>query len=307
MTAISVLMSVYNAEKYINETIKSVLNQSFTDFEFIIIDDGSTDGTKTIINQFKDDRIRYFYFSNSGLAAALNKGLQRATGKYIARIDADDICYPNRLEVQYNFMEANPEYVLCGSSIDVIDEHGNFIYKFTLPTKDSEIRKQMQYENGITHPSSFYRREEALKVGGYYEPIRQYFEDYMFFYQLIKCGKVMNISESLIKYRLTPGSISSRSRNKKYERIVSEVVRRGYITENERAYILNFRGKKAKPRIKYSNHYLSLSRLVLSHQKDNQSALKYLTRAIMINPLNYNTIPTLGYLLLTKVKNIIKK
>ena len=131
MPKISVLMSAFNAEKYIGETIDSVLGQSFIDFEFIIINDGSTDQTEVIIKKYNDERIRYFYQENSGLSKALNFGLKISEGDYIARIDADDLCYRNRLEIQLEFMENNPDYVVCGSYTDVIDENGKFIYQYS--------------------------------------------------------------------------------------------------------------------------------------------------------------------------------
>jgi len=306
MPAISVVMSAYNAEKYIGETIQSVIKQTFTDFEFIIIDDGSTDNTKLIIDQFKDQRIKYHHFQNSGLAVSLNRGLKLAKGKYIARIDADDICYPNRLELQYSFMERNPDYVVCGSNLDVIDESGNYIYTFSLPSDDTDIRKKMFTENCFAHPSTFFRKKDAIEIGGYYEPIKQYFEDYMFFFHLIKLGKAYNFKTPLIRYRLSPGSISSRNRNRKYKKLVQNVVHRGYITKKEKEYLFSFRTKKTKPKIKLSNHYLLLSRMILLHQGNLKLSMKYYIRAVKINPMNISIFPSTIYLILILIKRIIR-
>src|SRR4030088_1747169 len=118
---ITVLMPVYNAGKYIRDAIDSVLSQTFSDFELLIINDGSTDDAEKIIESFNDPRISVINQSNKGIAIALNTGLQLARAPYIARFDADDICYEDRLKVQYRFITANPEYIIAGSAADYID------------------------------------------------------------------------------------------------------------------------------------------------------------------------------------------
>jgi glycosyltransferase involved in cell wall biosynthesis len=281
MPAITVLMSAYNAEKYISESIESILNQTFNDFEFIIINDGSTDNTAKIIKSYKDDRIKYISHENSGLAKSLNKGIRVANGTYIARLDADDVSYPERLEEQFKFMEDNPTYVVCGSYADVIDESGNFIYIFNdIPSVDKEIKNAMNYKNCFIHSSTFYRRDSALSIGGYYEPIRQYFEDYIFFYQILKKGKGYNFKKPLIKYRITPNSITNRHKNKKYKQLINSVVSRGYITEEEKNFLFSYTSKKRNKKAQLFNYYLKLSRLIIIHQNNYKKAFKYFIKAI---------------------------
>src|SRR4051812_32189612 len=130
---VTVLMSAYNTEMYISEAIHSVLNQTFTDFELLIVNDGSTDKTMEIIQTFKDPRIILVNQPNGGVSKALNNGLHHAKAKFIARFDSDDICYPERLQVQYDFMQENPDYVLCGSSADYIDKNGEYIFSLECP------------------------------------------------------------------------------------------------------------------------------------------------------------------------------
>jgi glycosyltransferase involved in cell wall biosynthesis len=308
MPKISVLMSAFNAEKYIGETIESVLDQSFIDFEFIIINDGSTDQTEAIIKKYKDERIRYFYQENSGLSKALNYGLKISKGDYIARIDADDLCYRNRLEIQYEFMENNPDYVVCGSYTDVIDENGKFIYQFSgIPSLNKDIQLEMKMKNCIVHSSSFYTRDAALKINGYYEPIKQYFEDYMFFSQIIKIGKAFNFDYSLIKYRVTPGSISTRTKEKKYDKLVKDVIKRGFILDDEKVYLFSLKVKKSKKYIQLSNHYLTLSRLILTYQKDYINSILSFTQAVKIYPFNMNILYTAGFLIIEGFKPKMKK
>ena len=109
---ISIVMCVYNGSKYISESIKSALNQSFKNFELIIINDGSTDTTEKIVKSFNDRRIRYYYQKNQGAAASRNYGIKNSRGQYIAILDSDDICLPERLEKQYYFLENNPDYIV---------------------------------------------------------------------------------------------------------------------------------------------------------------------------------------------------
>ncbi|MDB5017639.1 MAG: hypothetical protein JWQ84_2471, partial [Mucilaginibacter sp.] len=125
---ITVLMPAYNAGKYIREAVASVLEQSFTDFELLIINDGSTDDTVKIIRSFNDSRIVLLNQENKGIAQALNRGLANAHAPYIARFDADDICLPNRLKTQYDFITAYPEYSVIGSAAEYMDADGHYIF-----------------------------------------------------------------------------------------------------------------------------------------------------------------------------------
>src|ERR1700761_1168008 len=127
---ITVLMPAYNAAKYIGEAIASVLEQTFGDFELVIVNDGSTDDTLAVINTFNDSRIIIISQPNQGVASALNTGLQHSRAQYIARFDADDVCHPQRLEKQYRFLQNNPEYILVGSDADYILENGDFLFHF---------------------------------------------------------------------------------------------------------------------------------------------------------------------------------
>ena len=127
---ISVLMPAWNAENYIAEAIESILAQSFYEFEFIIINDGSTDNTKQIIDSFSDERIISINKAHNGIAEALNIGLSIAKAPYIARFDADDICLANRLELQFAFLNAHPEYIVCGSDAEYISENGEHLFNF---------------------------------------------------------------------------------------------------------------------------------------------------------------------------------
>lgn len=306
MPDISVLMPAYNAEKYIEETIKSVLLQSFKNFEFIIINDGSVDSTEKIILKFQDDRIIYLKQQNQGLSKTLNYGLSIAKGKYIARIDADDVCYSYRLDEQFKFMETNPDYVVCSSFADVITETGEYIYTFKVPINDIDIQGTMINRNCFVHPSSFYKRETALRINGYYTDYNIPFEDYLFFYNLIQQGKAYNIPKALIQYRLVPSAVSLRTYSKRYKQLIKTVLVQGHITSQQFEFLESFLKSKRKLNTKLSNNYLTISRLFFIHKKNFSKFIHYFILAIKTKPLNPNIILSLLYVLyklLFKINN----
>lgn len=209
---ITVLMSVYNEEiTYLKTAIQSILCQSFKSFEFIIIDDGSTDGAcKACLKDFAvhDNRIRLVINDkNLGLTASLNRGLKLASGKYIARIDSDDIAYPERLEKQHSFLEEHPSYVLCGSWSYLINEDDEIIGQKRFHTTYREIRKNILSFNFFTHSSLFFRTETVRKHGGY-TPKMERAQDYDLVLKLVPKHPIANIPEFLCFYRISKKSIS---------------------------------------------------------------------------------------------------
>ena len=232
---ITVLMPVYNAEMYLNKAIDSILNQTFKDFEFLIIDDGSTDGSSEILNGYDDKRIRIIRQENAGVAKALNNGLDHAYGKYIVRMDADDISHPNRIEKLYHFMMQNPEFIGVGSNINWIDKEGDFIFKFLNPSlTDTQIRTNFLKTNPFIHVSMIYLRDEALAVGKY--PILLNFEDYGLWSNLLKKGKMCNIPDVLIDCRFSPASVSidEADLGEEYAYFKKQALTEGVLTSDEK-------------------------------------------------------------------------
>jgi len=207
MPKVSVIMSVYNGEKYLKEAIESILNQTFRDFEFIIVDDGSTDKTPEILNEYakKDKRIKIITNpKNIGLTKSLNKALKIAKGEYIARMDADDISLPERLKKQVNFLTNYPNFGLVGCNVIVIDEKGNFVKNVTLPESlNSALRKR----NRLVHGSVMFRKSLVKKIGGYNEKIF-YAQDYEMFLRFSKISEIGRINEFLYKLRVHKSSLS---------------------------------------------------------------------------------------------------
>jgi len=200
---VSVIMCCYNEQRYIRESIESVLAQTYNDFEFIIWNDGSTDKTEEIIKSYNDPRIRYYYHKNTGLGEALRLACQEANGRYIARIDCDDICMPERFEKQVLFLENHPDYVLCSSGVYYIDAEGKVFGRRFPALKDKDIRRRI---TAITHPATMFRTESYRKAGGYY-PLRSA-QDRILWSRLLQQGKFANLMEPLIKYRVLNNSVS---------------------------------------------------------------------------------------------------
>lgn len=206
---ISVLLPVYNAEDYLKEAILSVLNQTFKDFELIILNDGSTDKSENIIQTFTDSRIHYVANeTNLGLIKTLNKGIALSRGKYIARMDADDICSTNRFEKQFSFLEQNSNVVLCGSWAKIIDEFGNIKGRIKRIDSNELIRANMLFTTPFIHPTLMIRREAIVKNS--YNLDAKHCEDLEL---LVRMSQIQdyhfhNIPEYLLKYRIHSSNIS---------------------------------------------------------------------------------------------------
>ncbi len=215
---ISVLMSVFNEkEDYLKKSLDSILCQSFENFEFLIIDDGGTEKRcREILDEYvqKDTRIQLFRNeTNLGLAKSLNLGLKKAEGKYIARIDSDDMADIHRLEKQLEFMENNPDYALCGSWSHIIDENSNITGKKKFFTDYTKIKKNLLLFNFFTHSSLFFRRDLIAELEGYNEKLKKA-QDYDLLLKISARHPVVIIPEFLCSNRIWPGSITSKGKKK---------------------------------------------------------------------------------------------
>lgn len=204
---VSVLLCCYNGERYIKETIDSVLNQSYSNFEFIIWNDGSTDNTESIIKSYHDKRIRYFYHSNLGLGRSLYLACHEIKGKYIARIDADDICLKDRLKTEVCYMERHPSCSLVSSSTYDIDD-GGIVFNWSPPyTNNRLIKKILNTANNIiAHPAAMIRTDAYNTTDGYTSVIG--YEDILLWFQLMKTGDLSILPYPTINYRYLQNSIS---------------------------------------------------------------------------------------------------
>lgn len=207
---VTILMPVYNAEKYLKEAIDSVLNQFFTDFELLIIDDGSTDDSLKIIRSFHDSRIKIvIHKKNKKLIFTLNEGIKLSQGKYIVRMDSDDISMPNRLSEQVKFMDLNKQIIASGTWAEAIDKDGKYMFPMKSPI-GILLKYNFWKPSPIIHPSVIIRRSGLKDLRFRKEAIDA--EDYDLWLRINCNHKLANIKKYLLKYRIHQNSVSFKKR-----------------------------------------------------------------------------------------------
>lgn len=210
---VTVLMPVYNAAPFIREAIESILNQSFRPFEFLIIDDGSTDESAAIVSSYPDPRIRFIRNEeNLGITPTLNKGIALASCELIARMDADDISHPQRLQKQFGYMKRNPECALLSTWARVISGDKKFIRLERY--RSNFYYYNLTFECWMYHPTIMFRKSAAQEVGMYSTP---YAEDYDFFWKMSTRFQIGNLAEALLDYRVSSTSLHAVLRKKEYD------------------------------------------------------------------------------------------
>lgn len=205
-------MPTLNAEKYLKTSIDSILSQTFKDFEFIIVDDNSSDNTLKIINKYKDKRIKLVKGENKGIAAALNLGIKIAKGKYIARMDADDISLPKRFEKQIDFMDKNVEFGICGTKVKTLTNetiHKNWGSWLKTNPKFIDILQNCAF----CHPTVMIRKSIIKKGDLYYNEKLHYTEDQELWFRAIKVTKFYNLKDKLLVYRINKLNKSFKEHN----------------------------------------------------------------------------------------------
>jgi glycosyltransferase involved in cell wall biosynthesis len=207
--AISVVMSVYNGQVFLSEAIESILRQTLRDFEFVIIDDGSTDGTAEILSAYanRDERVRVFRHKNKGRAESLNIGMSFARGQYIARMDADDIALRDRLQEQYEFMQCHPEVGLLSGAYERIGRDGQLLDIVRPPLRDDQIRLTMLRTSAMCHPAVMMRKEIALLSGGYRASLLDA-DDYDLWLRMSEHTQMANLENTILRYRVHPKQAS---------------------------------------------------------------------------------------------------
>ena len=228
---VSVVLPVYNAQAYLSEAIESILEQDYKHFEFIIIDDGSSDDSSNIIKKYiGDKRVKHIVLrQNIGISLALNFGIEMAKGKYIARMDADDIAVPHRFSTQVEFMEKHNDYVVCGSSVIFFNEHSEQC-RAIFPSSNEEIRAALSFfSHHISHPTVMMRTDTIKDHKLAYSTSHLYAEDYHLWSKIIKLGKLYNFKEPLLYYRHHKNQISEEYRHKQIE--VSRSVLKDYLSK----------------------------------------------------------------------------
>lgn len=295
---VSVLMSVYNGECYLRQAVESILNQTFDDFEFIIVNDGSTDRTAEILRGFDDERmILIDNPDNIGLPRSLNKGLGMARGEYIARMDADDISLPTRLERQVYFLDGHREVGLVGSFYYEIADDGREVGIIELNSENDEIQKHLLERNCFCHGTAVFRKSCLEEVGFYREEFKTA-QDYDLWLRIAEKFEVANLKEPLYLRRLNLTSITMTSvaEQEAYRALASELARERRATGQDRLDSLGKEGVLRAVANDLSRDILKRRRLmsnVYCHWGnqflkigDYGNALKLLAKSSFYNPLN---------------------
>lgn len=210
---VSVLLPVYNAERHLGLAVRSILEQTFSDFELLVLDDGSKDASLRILQEFaaEDGRVRVTSRENRGLVSTLNELLELAQGDYLARMDSDDIARPERLDLQVSFLDSHPDVVCVGGTHGLIDEEGRFLTTLKVPLSDAEIQEKILRGHGaICHPTAMIRTDALRQLNGY-DPQMRHCEDLDLWLRLGEMGKLANLAQTVLDYRLDAKSVSAQN------------------------------------------------------------------------------------------------
>lgn len=285
---ISVVMSVYNSEKYLVEAIESILNQTYTNFEFIIVNDGSTDSSLDIIQEYmeKDERIVLISRENKGLPYSLNEGIEKAKGKYIARMDADDISLPTRFEKQIEFMQENQDIGVCGTWAEVFgDNRKNRLLKH--PINHDELKVRLLFSVCFAHPTVMIRKSVLDKYNLKYNLEYINAQDYELWSRISNFTNMANIPKVLLKYRVTENSITSIANNQKKElryKLLSDVFKKVLESiniknseeENRLHFTIGLNERILKKEIDLNLLGIYISKIIQSNKKTNTFNEDYL-------------------------------
>lgn len=210
---VSVLMAVYNGERFLMEAVDSILSQSHKDLEFVIVDDGSTDSSAQLLQELTDERVKVVSQDNQGLAAALNRGLDECTSDIVLRMDADDISYPERIEILVSEWSRYGQPDVYGSCADFINSQGRYLWTFTVPAEDQEIKRLLHAGFGgiLIHPSVLFRKKAVMECGGYDPTFNKNGEDFELWLRMSGRYRFGNTPRALIQYRMNEWQVSGKS------------------------------------------------------------------------------------------------
>jgi len=283
---ITVLMPAYNAGAYIKTAIESVLAQTYADFELLIINDGSEDNTLALIKSFTDTRIRLIDQPNKGLIDTLNESIDKAKGKYIARMDADDICLPNRLQVEFDFLESNPDYVLVGSVVDIVDKDGNFLMPlYPVGYGHEDIVANIDIKCPFNHPSVMFRKEAVIQAG-YYPKNALTFEDHLLWKKMATIGKVHNLKDVLLQYRFNPESVTidEKWRGDLFIQLRKKALEQGFVSDEDAQKLKELISSQNLSAYKNASYYAMVGKKYLWNNPDGAKARWHFAQAIKHYP-----------------------
>ena len=286
---LSVIMSAYNSSETIERAVISILSQSFSDFELIIMNDGSTDDTEAKILSFSDERVRYFLLDHAGLTKALNFGLSKATGEIIARHDSDDWSEPDRFAIQMRSFEEDGDRDLVASWHNVVDASGNYLGQKRTPLDDEALKNMLRWRNPFCHGSVLVRKSVLDKVGGYNEALL-YSQDYDLWVRLGAMGATFYcVPETLYNYSITPVSIA-----KGWNKLgnVTNIRNNALLLEDMRSYSIADIPSPGRRRTESLWHY-AVGSLALEDGRRVRAFSSFL-RSLMNDPRNWRAFVRMG-------------
>lgn len=296
---VTVIIPCYNAEKYVESSVKSIMNQTYKNLEILITDDCSKDNTYEILKKLasEDSRIRLFKNeTNKKIVLTLNELVSHAKGKYIARMDADDISLPNRIEMQVSFLELNSEYGMCGTNAINIDENGKFISKTKLPSLFDEVRTCLMYYSCIYHPTVMIK-SNILKENLYSEEF-PYAEDYELWARLVfqKNIKIGNLKDFLLNYRIFNNQSCNVHRNEQISSCAKifdqyDIICKENITNHKNIFFLH-----KKPEVSEWEYIAS----ILSSISKNEKSYIEIYKKLLFHVKNYYPLNRFIYICLKK-------
>ncbi|AUV84137.1 hypothetical protein C2R22_21390 (plasmid) [Salinigranum rubrum] len=285
---ISVVMGVYNDAKYLSTAIESILDQTFEDFEFLIIDDGSTDRTPEIIERYAnlDDRVEHFTNeTNQGLPATLNRGIEAANGKYIARMDADDRSLPERFERQVEFLEMNPDVHVVGCDIRVIGMNGEYFGDRNFPSGERDPDTMQQEGPRVAHPSVMIRRDSVRALDGY-RPAFRYAQDLDLWVRMAReYGPqfLYVLPEQLLEYRISPEKFRRDQLKSVYAAYAGEMAEEDTPLDERIAQAAEKVSQESRPAKERSMYQYMAGRLLLDQGQRLQAGRRFLA-AVRASP-----------------------
>lgn len=292
---VSVILPIYNAERYLSFAVESVLSQTLRDFELLALDDGSTDKSLEILRKLstKDSRIRILQRENRGLVTTLNELINNSRGRYLARMDADDICHPERFERQCTYLDAHPKCVAVGSAVLFIDPEGSPLCPFPCKTSHEDIDNSLlSGVSEIWHPSAMLRKSAVQEINGYNGQYR-HAEDVDFFLRLAEVGVLANLPDVLLEYRQHTASIGYSFRKEQLiaalEAVEMAKVRRGITAPPQPSNLNSTQQFYANAHRKWAWWALSGGNI--------RVARKHAFKAIKMQPLNVDNFQLIACIL----------
>jgi glycosyltransferase involved in cell wall biosynthesis len=284
--AVSVVMPVYNGEAFVGEAIDSILGQSLENIEVIVVDDGSTDATRDVLDARQDARLVVLRQDRTGLSVALNRGVEFARAPLVARMDADDVSARERLREQNKFLDANPNHVIVGTGAIFTDESDKALYRAVMPSTDDEIRTALeQLANPFIHGSVMFRKAAVKAAGLYDERLPRYFEDMLLWLRIRDHGRLANLPEPLYRYRVRFGSTSGNGREFAAERrrVLSGYVVDGRLDPDDVAALDVI--ARSMPRRKAAAEFqLALGKAHLDQRGDRAKSRIHFARSLRLTP-----------------------